>query len=65
MLGKQVALQGLAPGEKVSSLLLLYAGVLANATCRCFSFQINDALFPQVSRRLFKGGRSILTGFSC
>lgn len=57
-------MQGLAPGEKVFSLLLLYAGVLANATCRCFSFQINDALFPQVSRKLFKGERSVLTGFS-
>lgn len=57
-------LQGLAPGEKVFS-LLLYAAVLANATCRCFSFQISDALFPQVSRRLFKGEGSVLTGFSC
>lgn len=65
LLGKQVPLQGLAPGEKVFSLLLLYAGVLANATCRCFLFQIYDALFPQVSRRLFKGERSVLTGFSC
>lgn len=65
LLWKQVPLQGLAPGEKVSSLLLLYAVVLANATCRCFSFQINDALFPQVSGSLFKEERSVLTGFSC
>lgn len=43
-------LQGLAQGEKV----LAYAGALANATCRCYSFQVNDALFPQVSSRMFK-----------
>lgn len=57
--------QGLAPGEKVFSLLLVYAGALANATCRCFLFQVNDALYPQVSRTMFKEGRSVLAGFSC
>lgn len=64
LLGKQVPLEGLAPGKKVFSLLLVYAGALANATCRCFLLQDNDALFPQVSRRMFKG-RSVLAGFSC
>lgn len=27
--------------------------------------QVNDTLFPQVSRRMFKEERSVLAGFSC
>lgn len=43
---------------------LLVCGALANATCRCSLFQINDSLFPQVLR-IFEEGRSVLAGFSC